>query len=75
MFIVKKGGNDRFRLALFKLLLPVNQKGECNREKVEGREREREGEKRGEEVGEMSRRLKTDYIQTQQTVPLFTEEG
>ena len=36
-------------------------------------ERNKNG-KKGGEVGEMSKRLKTDYIQPQQAVPLFTKK-
>ena len=68
MLIIKKGGNDWFRLALFKLLLPVKIKRGNVMEKKKRKEK-----KRGQ-VGEMVRRLKANYIQPQEAVPLFTKE-
>ena len=71
MFIVKKNMNDRFRLALIKLLTPEN--GECNGKKTRGKEKRGEKNALSGVVVERNRWSETDHIQSQHTVPLFTE--
>ena len=77
MFIIKKKCiylNDRFRLALFKILTPETYlKGRMWMEKSKGMEkRGAKKTQRGVAVAK-SRWLETNYIQSQQTIPLFTE--
>ena len=75
MFIIKKCIylNDRFRLALVKILTPEKYlKGECKWKKGKEWRKGEEKHLEGVKVAK-SRWLETNYIQSQQTIPLFTE--